>query len=80
MGKVHYASTRLHNNAGMQFPLCRQNDRLLDLSLRVKFGRTTEVTCKNCLRMIEKDWFLRKQRDIDRREDDAQRASEESGR
>jgi hypothetical protein len=54
MAKVHYYSLRHFVNAGMLFPLCYSNAKLLDIDK----GRLTmtkdysKVTCKRCLKRI----------------------------
>jgi len=54
--KVHFQDTRLFVNAGMSFPTCYANARLLDtdksrLPMTVK---KDEVTCKKCLYKLER--------------------------
>lgn len=47
--KYHAISLRLFVNAGMRFPLCYANARLLDTDKgRLPMSRT-QVTCKRCL-------------------------------
>ena len=52
--KAHLRSVRLHVNAGMSYPVCRANDRLLDLDAG-RWPTTTatwEVTCRACIRAV----------------------------
>jgi hypothetical protein len=55
--KIHKRSIRMMNNAGISFPVCKLNDRLLDLDSTgwIINPRDTEeeVNCKNCLREIK---------------------------
>jgi len=57
MGKTHFKNTRLFVNAGMEFPECYANVPLLDLEKgRLNMtGKREMVTCKNCLRKIQKN-------------------------
>ena len=51
--KVHRRDTRLFVNAGMNFPACYANEKLLDCD-KGRFPVTTvagEVTCRNCWRI-----------------------------
>lgn len=53
---IHWRSIRLFNNAGMDFPACYASTKLLDLDksrLRTNPERHA-VTCKRCLRLMEK--------------------------
>jgi hypothetical protein len=52
--KVHFYSLRHYNNAGMNFPRCCANARMLDIdkSRWPTTGDPGKVTCKNCLRVI----------------------------
>jgi hypothetical protein len=53
--KIHLQDIRLANNAGMSFPLCRANDRLLDVDICVELtGKFEEVTCENCKKRAPK--------------------------
>jgi len=53
--KVHAIDTRLRVNAGMDFPTCRANDKMLDLRILVPLTNlVAEITCKNCLRKIRR--------------------------
>ena len=51
--KVHLRDIRLHNNGGMDFPLCCANPAQgllnLDKGRLPTAGKIEEVTCKNCL-------------------------------
>jgi hypothetical protein len=53
MSRIHLMSTRLHNNAGMQFPLCYSNAKLLDTTKAHLLTAPTlaRVTCKHCRRI-----------------------------
>ena len=60
--KMHYQDTRLKVNAGMNFPTCKADAKLLDLDAG-RFpttGNIHEVTCKQCRNKIQKqchnDW------------------------
>ena len=50
--KVHATDCRLFNNAGMRFPKCYANARLLDTDKsRLTMASNIEnVTCKKCLK------------------------------
>jgi hypothetical protein len=50
--KTHFRDVRLFNNAGMNFPTCRANEKMLDLEaawLPIS-AEIHEVTCKHCLK------------------------------
>lgn len=51
--KVHLYSMRLANNAGMRFPLCYSNAKLLDTdkSHLPTVGNLARVTCAHCRRI-----------------------------
>lgn len=51
--KVHLASMRLRNNAGIDFPLCYSGAKLLDMDKsRLPTGLTlARVTCAHCRRI-----------------------------
>ncbi len=50
---IHLHSTRLFVNAGMEFPLCQANARLLDCDKGhwKTTGNVRKVECRNCLRV-----------------------------
>lgn len=49
MTKTHIADIRLANNAGMNFPVCRAGDRLLNLDCgHWQMVKAEEVTCRRC--------------------------------
>ena len=50
--KVHLRSIRLRNNAGMDFPECHSNAKLLDLNKArlATTGELEKVTCKRCIK------------------------------
>ena len=52
--KVHFASLRLRNNAGMDFPLCYASAALLDLDKsRLPLTVIHEyVTCAHCAQLL----------------------------
>ena len=53
--KVHYRDIRLFNNAGISFPRCYANQRLLDLT-KTALPTTSDrkaVTCSNCRRSLK---------------------------
>lgn len=54
--KTHYRNTRLYVNAGMRFPECYAYAELLDVekSALPTTGEVNEVTCKHCLRLMER--------------------------
>lgn len=57
--KVHFRHITLRNNAGIDFPACKASAKLLDLdaSRLPTTGDTQQVTCKHCLRYLErKTW------------------------
>ena len=57
--KIHIRDLRLRNNAGMDFPECQGQAKLLDCdkSRWRTTGSLGEVTCKNCLRLRSiKNW------------------------
>ena len=57
--KVHKMDLRLRVNAGMDFPTCCANAKLLDLD-KARWNMTNdknEVTCKKCLQKIERGQF-----------------------
>jgi len=66
--KIHLRDIRMYNNAGMNFPVCRTQDRLLDLEAsrytmanREDYRNADDksVFCKHCLRMWNErygDW------------------------
>lgn len=51
--KIHLASMRLLSNAGIDFPLCYSNAKLLDMdkSALPTAVTLTRVTCKHCRRI-----------------------------
>jgi hypothetical protein len=53
---VHLRDIRLYNNAGMRFPLCYANAKLLDLdkSCLPSTGEKDKVTCMNCILLAPK--------------------------
>lgn len=56
MTKIHLEDIRLYNNAGISFPVCQRNAKMLDLD---KTGWTTagnieDVTCKLCVKLAPK--------------------------
>lgn len=57
--KLHYKDVRLANNAGMDFPTCYANARLLDCD-KSRLPMTSNaklVTCKRCiLRLAKRGW------------------------
>lgn len=49
--KIHLRDMRLFNNAGMEYPKCRANDKLLNVELHYTItSNLNEVTCKHCLK------------------------------
>jgi len=50
---VHRRDMRLHNNAGMNFPVCRVSDKPIDTALCAwpTTADPSKVTCKACLKM-----------------------------
>ena len=54
--RIHKESIRFANNLGMEFPVCKKNDRLIDLDagLWPTSPHNKEVTCKNCQREVAK--------------------------
>jgi hypothetical protein len=54
MTVIHKRDVRLYVNAGMAFPACKANAKLLDLdAARLRMAGAGEtVTCKRCLRLI----------------------------
>jgi len=61
--KTHMEDIRLHNNAGMSFPVCYAGARLLDLDkahLPITSNQK-EVTCSHCKRAFAKrySWALK---------------------
>lgn len=52
---IHFRSIRLRSNAGMDFPACYANAKMLDLdkSRLTATGAKELVTCKRCLRIIK---------------------------
>lgn len=59
---IHLRSVRLFNNAGICYPICRSfKGGFLDVEVAVRMettGNVNEVTCKNCLKQLEKMKFL----------------------
>jgi hypothetical protein len=57
--KTHFRNIRLRNNAGMDFPECKAYQEYLDLDSGrwPTTGNQKDVTCKNCIKMIKKQWF-----------------------
>ncbi len=47
---------RLFVNTGMSFPICRANDRLLNLDAGryPMTNQKNEVTCKHCINILER--------------------------
>lgn len=60
--RTHLSDIRLHNNAGISFPLCQVGTKALDLEKTgwKTSGNTYEVNCKHCIRMAPKryPWAL----------------------
>jgi len=53
--KTHIADIRLYVNAGMRFPVCCANARLLDTDKsRWPCVDKEKATCKNCQRLYAK--------------------------
>lgn len=53
--KIHFRDIRLFNNAGMSFPHCKANARLLDTD-KGRLPTTPsvlKVTCKACLKRLK---------------------------
>ena len=51
MSKMHFRDIRLFSNAGMAFPVCKANAKLLDTETRLTVtSDKTKVTCKNCVK------------------------------
>lgn len=46
--KTHMRSIRLRNNAGMDYPLCKEHG-LIDGKYYITTGDKNLVTCKNCI-------------------------------
>jgi hypothetical protein len=66
--KLHIRDIRLFNNAGISFPVCRANEKLLDMDAtrysfaKVENGHEVGVTCKHCIRIYPKRYpWTRKQ-------------------
>ncbi len=57
---IHIGSVRLHNNAGMDYPICKMTKGPLDLDhSRLRIAKTNEVpTCKKCLAKKAKNRWL----------------------
>jgi hypothetical protein len=58
--KIHKIDLRLRVNAGMDFPTCCANEKLLDCD-KSRWALTNnkdEVTCKHCLRKMRKGPFV----------------------
>lgn len=54
--KIHYMDIRLFNNAGMRFPTCKANAKLLDLDA-AKLPISNDIhstTCKQCIKIYFK--------------------------
>jgi len=53
---IHFRSIRLRSNAGLDFPACYANARLLDTdkSRLPSTGIRADVTCKRCQRLAER--------------------------
>jgi hypothetical protein len=61
--KTHWTDIRLKNNAGINFPACCAQVKMLDLD-KTRYtttGEKAKVTCKTCLRVFPKryDWATR---------------------
>lgn len=56
MKKVHLKDQRLRVNAGMDFPTCRANEKLLDLEAcrLIMTSDIHAVTCKHCKKIYFK--------------------------
>jgi hypothetical protein len=54
--KTHKRDIRLFANAGMAFPACHSNAKLLDTDKSVwkTTGDNDKVTCKKCLYIVNK--------------------------
>ena len=50
--KTHLRSIRLRNNAGMDYPLCKERG-LIDGKYYITTGDENLVTCKNCIRRMK---------------------------
>lgn len=50
--KTHLRSTRLRNNAGMDYPYCKEQG-LIDGKYYITTGDKNVVTCKNCIRRMK---------------------------
>jgi hypothetical protein len=60
--KVHYYSQRHFVNAGMSFPLCYSNSKLLDID-KGRLSTTkdySKVTCQNCIKANNSEWKERR--------------------
>ena len=57
MKRTHFRDLRLFNNAGLEFPTCKANAKLLDLDARrlPTTGNIKEVDCPKCLNKIRKE-------------------------
>jgi len=54
---IHLRSIRLFNNAGIEFPVCcipKSGPLDVDKSRLDSTGNMSEVTCKKCIKKIEK--------------------------
>jgi hypothetical protein len=57
MRKIHLMSMRLHNNAGIRFPLCYEHGRMSTGQLDMEkahlptVGNLARVTCAHCRRI-----------------------------
>jgi hypothetical protein len=51
--KTHLADLRLHNNAGIRYPLCKSGPDLLNLKATSwpLTNELTATTCKHCFRL-----------------------------
>ena len=60
---VHFRDIRLKSNAGMDFPLCKASEALLDTEWRGDTdGDINNVTCPKCLEMHPKAYPWARQR------------------
>ncbi len=55
--KVHFRNLRLFVNAGMYFPDCIANAKLLNTNVNVPVTyNVSKVTCKHCIRIQTKEF------------------------
>lgn len=66
--KMHMEDIRLANNAGMEFPVCQVNAKLLDLDKGHwnTTGDQSKVDCKHCKKAFAKRyaWAVRKPKGV----------------